>query len=93
MGSGHKGHGHGHGGGRGRGSDGGKGRGRDERGREHDLGRGGARASHPGAAFGIPEGATGEAVVDAVTITAASLRPTPRPRCRSREYVNTTHRG
>ena len=66
MGSGHKGHGHGHGGGRVRGSDGGKGRGRDERGREHDLGRGGARASHPGAAFGIPEGATGEAVVDAV---------------------------
>ena len=66
MGSGHKGHGHGHGGGRGRGSDGGRGRGRDERGREHDLGRGGARASHPGGAFGIPEGATGEDVVDAV---------------------------
>ena len=37
-----------------------------DRGREHDPGRGGARASHPGAAFGIPEGATGEAVVDAV---------------------------
>ena len=47
--------GHGHGGGRGRGD-----------GREHDLGCGGTRAPHPGAAFGIPEGATGEAVVDAV---------------------------
>lgn len=30
------------------------------------AGEGSARASHPGAAFGIPEGATGEAVVDAV---------------------------
>ena len=62
------GHGHGrdsvHGGGRGNGRD----RGHDDhdRGREHDPGLGGARASHPGAAFGIPEGATGEAVVDAV---------------------------
>ena len=35
-------------------------------GREHDPGLGGARAPRPGAAFGIPEGATGEAVVDAV---------------------------
>ena len=58
MGSGHKGHGHGSG----------LSCGHDDhdRGREHDPGRGGARASHPGAAFGIPEGATGEAVVDAV---------------------------
>ena len=62
------GHGHGrdsvHGGGRGNGRD----RGHDDhdRGREHDLGCGGTRAPHPGAAFGIPEGATGEAVVDAV---------------------------
>ena len=62
------GHGHGrdsvHGGGRGNGRD----RGHDDRdrGHEHDLGCGGARAPRPGAAFGIPEGATGEAVVDAV---------------------------
>ena len=74
MGSGHKGHGHGdglsrgHGGGRERAQDLGRGGGHDDRdrGREHDLGHDGARASHPGAAFGIPEGATGEAVVDAV---------------------------
>mgnify|MGYP000996115883 CR=1 FL=1 len=74
MGSGHKGHGHGdglsrgHGGGHERGQDLGHDGGHDDRdrGREHDLGHGGARASHPGAAFGIPEGATGEAVVDAV---------------------------
>ena len=74
MGSGHKGHGHGdglsrgHGGGHERAQDLGRGGGHDDRdrGREHDLGHGGARASHPGAAFGIPEGATGEAVVDAV---------------------------
>ena len=82
MGSGHEEHGHGHGGGRGRGAarsgghghgrDSGRGNGRDrghddrDRGHEHDLGRGGARAPRPGAAFGIPEGATGEAVVDAV---------------------------
>ena len=75
MGSGHEEHGHGHGGGRGRGAarSGGHGHGRDsgrgngrDRGHEHDLGRGGARAPRPGAAFGIPEGATGEAVVDAV---------------------------
>ena len=74
MGSGHKGHGHGDGLSRGRGGgheraqDLGRGGGHDDRdrGREHDLGHGGARASHPGAAFGIPEGATGEAVVDAV---------------------------
>ena len=51
--------GHGHGGGRGRGAARGDGR-------EHDPGLGGARAPRPGAAFGIPEGATGEAVVDAV---------------------------
>ena len=53
-----------HGGGRGNGRD----RGHDDRdrGREHDPGLGGARAPRPGAAFGIPEGATGEAVVDAV---------------------------
>ena len=51
-----------HGGGRGNGRD----RGHDDRGHEHDLGCGGARAPRPGAAFGIPEGATGEAVVDAV---------------------------
>ena len=62
------GHGHGrdsvHGGGRGNGRD----RGHDDRdrGHEHDPGCGGARAPRPGAAFGIPEGATGEAVVDAV---------------------------
>ena len=62
------GHGHGrdsvHGGGRGNGRD----RGHDDRdrGHEHDLGCDGARAPRPGAAFGIPEGATGEAVVDAV---------------------------
>ena len=74
MGSGHKGYGHGdglsrgHGGGHERAQDLGRGGGHDDRdrGREHDLGHGGARASHPGAAFGIPEGATGEAVVDAV---------------------------
>ena len=74
MGSGHKGHGHGdglsrgHGGGHERAQDLGRGGGHDDRdrGREHDPGHGGARASHPGAAFGIPEGATGEAVVDAV---------------------------
>ena len=74
MGSGHKEHGHGdglsrgHGGGHERAQDLGRGGGHDDRdrGREHDLGHGGARASHPGAAFGIPEGATGEAVVDAV---------------------------
>ena len=50
MGSGHKGHGHGSG----------LSCGHDDhdRGREHDPGRGGARASHFGAAFGIPEGAT-----------------------------------
>ena len=78
MGSGHKGHGHGdgrsrgHGDGRSRGHERGQDLGHDgghddrDRGREHDLGHGGARASHPGAAFGIPEGATGEAVVDAV---------------------------
>ena len=53
-----------HGGGRGNGRD----RGHDDRdrGHEHDPGCGGARAPRPGAAFGIPEGATGEAVVDAV---------------------------
>ena len=53
-----------HGGGRGNGRD----RGHDDRdrGHEHDPGLGGARAPRPGAAFGIPEGATGEAVVDAV---------------------------
>ena len=74
MGSGHKGYGHGdglsrgHGGGHERAQDLGRGGGHDDRdrGREHDLGHGGVRASHPGAAFGIPEGATGEAVVDAV---------------------------
>ena len=74
MGSGHKEHGHGdglsrgHGGGHERAQDLGRGGGHDDRdrGREHDLGHDGARASHPGAAFGIPEGATGEAVVDAV---------------------------
>ena len=66
------GHGHGralgHGSGRSRGHGHGQDLGHDDhdRGREHDPGRGGARASHPGAAFGIPEGATGEAVVDAV---------------------------
>ena len=68
------GHGHGrdsvHGGGRGNGRD----RGHDDRdrGHEHDPGCGGARAPRPGAAFGIPEGATGEAVVDAVFGDGAS---------------------
>ena len=71
-----RGHGDGHGHGRalGHGSDRSRGHGHGQdlghddhdRGHEHDLGCGGARAPRPGAAFGIPEGATGEAVVDAV---------------------------
>ena len=71
-----RGHGDGHGHGRalGHGSDRSRGHGHGQdlghddhdRGHEHDPGCGGARAPRPGAAFGIPEGATGEAVVDAV---------------------------
>lgn len=71
-----RGHGDGHGHGRalGHGSDRSRGHGHGQdlghddhdRGHEHDLECGGARAPRPGAAFGIPEGATGEAVVDAV---------------------------